>query len=236
MLIFNLFLSISLQIISNLPKSVLAFLQIIEHTDQSMIIYFEDMCDKFIHVLSAAPTIENLQMILPVFQKLSYKLEHWYSKKLEPNFELNKFYDDLYNKNHILSIDEIIELEENLPKIEQHDYENYKPTEYERISEKIIKQLIVTISLVISSGSRIGLNQINKIVKSCLACLGNNPKLLNLIHQLWQPLITCFSKTRDLHLLRICVDMTLLFTNFGRDFLKQRTEIKKKIYKAHSAV
>jgi len=82
----------------------------------------------------------------------------------------------------------------------------------------------VTISLVISSNSRIGLNQVLKTVKSCLNCLSNSPKLLNLIHQLWQPVITCFSKTRDLHLLRICVDMTLLFTNYGRDFLKQRTQ------------
>ena len=220
---------------TNIQKSALAFTKIIEHTDESMIIYFEDMCDKFIHVLTAAPTLQNLQIILPLLQQLAGKLELWYNNDLTPNLKLQEFYNDLFDTKHVLSVDELLKLDENLQTIDKKfslkpaDQEDHVPTAYQRISEKIVNKLIVSISLVISSNSRIGLNHVLKSVKSCLNCLSNSPKLLNLIHQLWQPLITCFSKTRDLHLLRICVDMTLLFTNYGRDFMKQRTEIGKMI-------
>jgi hypothetical protein len=223
--------SISLQIMTNIQKSALAFTKIINHTDESMIIYFEDMCDKFIHVLTSAPTLQNLQIVLPLLQKLAGKLELWYCDELKPNLKLQEFYNDFFDTKHVLSMTELSKLDENLQNIDKNlpksDQEDHVPNAYQRISEKIVHKLIVTISLVISSNSRIGLNQVLKTVKSCLNCLSNSPKLLNLIHQLWQPLITCFSKTRDLHLLRICVDMTLLFTNYGRDFLKQRTEIGK---------
>ena len=206
-------------------------MKIIDHTDKEMILHFEDMCDKFIHVLSAAPTIENFQVILPVFRKLALNLEIWYGDELDMINQQQKLYDDMFEKNDTMEIDEMLNFEQKLPKIERIDREKYRPKIYEKIAEKIIKELIVSISLVISSGNRIGLNMIVKTIKSCLTCLNKSPKFLNLIHQLWQPLITCFNKTRDLHLLRICVDMTLLFTNFGRDFLRQRTEKIEKISK-----
>ena len=169
------------------------------------------------------------------FNRLPLLFDILYNNDLTPNLKLQEFYNDLFDTKHVLSVDELLKLDENLQTIDKKfslkpaDQEDHVPTAYQRISEKIVNKLIVSISLVISSNSRIGLNHVLKSVKSCLNCLSNSPKLLNLIHQLWQPLITCFSKTRDLHLLRICVDMTLLFTNYGRDFMKQRTEIGKMI-------
>merc|ERR1712062_273628 len=103
------------------------------------------------------------------------------------------------------------------------DYSSSEASTADKITLEIFETCSYMITVFNHFDNRTAVNQLVKLIEACCLRLENHEKKLNLIHKFWMPLTEVCTETRDIYVVKSCVQAVLVLSRAAHDFLQKRT-------------